>query len=49
MKREGLAAIAQKLCDAARRRIPARSFFLGDPPCKECIRKARQLRKEGKR
>lgn len=32
---------AQQLCDAARRRAPHLVFFIGDPPCAHCRRKAR--------
>lgn len=36
--------MAQQLCDASRRRAHYLWFFIGDPPCAHCRRKARRKR-----
>lgn len=48
-KRMTIKALAQRRCDAARRRCPHLVFFLNanDPPCKSCLDWARAKLKGG--
>jgi len=40
---------AKRMCDKARRKNPALSFFLVDPACSYCWRKVRAKRAEAKK
>lgn len=40
--------LATRLCTAARKRRPALLFFLDDPPCSACMKKAKLKLQEAK-